>query len=290
MLRLIYRHRLPVYYGAIGAIVAGVVLPRLADALRPAALVLTFLGLVGASACLLASFLIGRRLPEREPIRVLAPVTGRWLAMNSPATKVPSHGVRLYGQAYAIDLAFEPETAEAGTGEAGTGELGRPEFGDGPAMRPPEDYPAFGQPVRAMVAGTVVRVDDRQRDHRARSSVGAVFYLLAEGALRELGGPRRVVGNHVVIDAGDGVFALLAHLRRGSATVRVGDVVTAGQTVGRCGNSGNSSEPHVHAQLMDRASPLTGQGLPLVFMDVRVGGQPGVGDGMPANGEHLHAC
>ncbi|MBV9095093.1 MAG: M23 family peptidase, partial [Streptosporangiaceae bacterium] len=41
---------------------------------------------------------------RREPVTVRPPVTGRWLAVNSPANRVPSHGVHAYGQGYAIDL------------------------------------------------------------------------------------------------------------------------------------------------------------------------------------------
>lgn len=279
-LRSVYRYRLPVYFVAIAAVLLGLLLPKIGEGLREAASALTLLGLVLVLACLVASVLVGRRIPAREPVPVLSPVTGRWLALNSPATKVPSHGVRLYGQAHAIDLVYEPDGVDAPV---------RPELGDGPAMRAATDYPAFGRPVRAMIAGTVVRVVDGQRDHRARSSIGAVFYLLVEGSLRELGGPSRIVGNHIVIDAGDGVFALLAHLRRGSATVRVGDTVAAEDVVGQCGNSGNSSEPHVHAQLMDRPSPWTGQGVPLVFADVRIGDEETARHAIPGNGEHVTA-
>ncbi|WP_024794914.1 M23 family metallopeptidase [Tomitella biformata] len=274
-MRALYRHRMAVYVGAFFALVLGIVLQRVDDGLRTVALTLNFSGLLTLFGCLLVAVPMAKRIPAREPILVTSPVTGRWLALNSPATKVPSHGIRLYGQAHAIDLAYEPEGAA------------RPQFGDGPAMRPAADYPAFGQPVRAMVAGTVVRVDDRQRDHRARSSLAAVLYMYAEGAIKEFGGPRRVVGNHIVIDAGAGVFALVAHLQQGSAVVEVGDTVAAGQIIGHCGNSGNSSEPHVHAQLMDRASTWTGQGLPLVFADVQIGEGPEFSHGVPENGEHM---
>lgn len=50
--------------------------------------------------------------------------------------------------------------------------------------------------------------------------------------------------------------------------MKVGETVRAGTRIARCGNSGNNSEPHVHAQLMDRASPWTAQGLPMLFVDV----------------------
>ncbi|PRX51236.1 peptidase M23-like protein [Prauserella shujinwangii] len=238
----------------------------LLDVATPAGIVLVLLGLA-------AQFAPGLDAPG-PPRTVHPPVTGRWRALNSPASKVPSHGVRAYGQAYAVDLVYEPDDRE------------RPAFGAGPGMRPPEDYPAFGQPVLSMVSGTVVRVRDGARDHRSRTAWWSLLYLLFEGMVREIGGAGRVVGNHVVVAAEDGTFALVAHLRRGSAEVREGDTVHAGQRIGQCGNSGNSSEPHVHAQLMDRASPAAARGLPLRFTGIRIGDGP-VTDGMPANNEHL---
>lgn len=217
-----------------------------------------------------------RFLPQRSPIRVHAPVAGRWQALNSPVTAVPSHGVRAYGQAYAIDLVHDP-----------VGHV-RPEFGQ-KMMRASAEYPAFGQPVLAMIDGTVVRTSDWRRDHRARSNGWGIMYLMLEGMLREIGGPGFVVGNHVVIRGDDGVYAAVVHLQQGSATVAVGDRVQAGSQVGLCGNSGNSSEPHVHAQLMDRASFLIAQGVPMTFTNITMGEAQNPAESLPANGEHLVA-
>ncbi|MGW9021999.1 M23 family metallopeptidase [Leucobacter chromiiresistens] len=219
-----------------------------------------------------------RLIPRRAPVTVASPVTGRWRALNSPASRVPSHGVRLFGQSHAIDLVAEPADPAHGV---------RPEFGSGAAMRPNADYPAFGAPVRAMLSGTVVRASDRRRDHRARSTRAALAYLTIEGELRLLGGPGLVVNNHVVIRDANGVFALVAHLQRGSVVVDVGDTVRAGDTIGRCGNSGNSSEPHVHAQRMDRASPAFAIGVPMRFAGVLLDDAQESADLLPKNDHHM---
>jgi murein DD-endopeptidase MepM/ murein hydrolase activator NlpD len=234
--------------GLIG-IVAGVVLSFfISGALYVAAA--GFVVLLAGTALTLAPL----PLPERSPVTVAPPVRGRWVAANSPASKVPSHGTHGYGQTYAIDLVYEPA------------EGARPVFGaPGPGFRRPSDFPAFGEPVYAPAAGVVVAARDGARDHRSRSNWTAYAYMLLEGSVRELGGTRSVLGNHVVLDLGDGVYAALAHLRRGSVSVRAGDRVRAGQEIARCGNSGNSSEPHLHFQLMDHPRVLLAAGLPFGF-------------------------
>ena len=237
--------------------------------------ILSMLGLVLILLGLAAVFVPGGDRTD-EPRAVRSPVQGRWLAMNSPATKVPSHGIRAYGQSHAVDLVFDPE------------DLPRPEFGSGAGMRPPSDFPAYGQPVFAPVSGRVVAVRANARDHRSRSRWWAVLYMLVEGMIREIGGARHIVGNHVVIDTGEGCYGLVAHLQQHSAAVGVGDDVLAGQHVGRCGNSGNSSEPHVHVQLMDRAALSAARGVPMIFTGVTVGSST-TSAGMPANGEHMVA-
>lgn len=98
-----------------------------------------------------------------------------------------------------------------------------------------------------------------------------------------------MVGNHVTIRSDDGVYATVAHLRRGSLTVKVGDRVSAGSIIGQCGNSGNTSEPHVHAQLMDRVSLWIAQGLPMAFADITLDDEKESADTLPANDQHMTA-
>ena len=209
------------------------------------------------------------------PTTVRSPVSGRWLAMNSPATRVPSHGLHMYGQTYALDVVHEPEHEQ------------RPAFGWRPVMRRPNEFPAFGQPVLAPADGVVVRVHDRERDHWSRNSWPALPYRLLEGPVRELLGPSRILGNHVVLDVGGSTFAAVAHLRRGSVRVRPGQHVAAGEQLAECGNSGNSSEPHVHAQLMDHPRVTRAAGVPMAFSQVEMDGR--VTDGLPRNGQRFTA-
>jgi murein DD-endopeptidase MepM/ murein hydrolase activator NlpD len=77
--------------------------------------------------------------------------------------------------------------------------------------------------------------------------------------------PGVLYGNTVVIDHGTGEYSLLGHLQKGSVSVKPGERVVAGQQVARCGNSGMSTEPHLHYQLMDDAEWTKAQGLPAQF-------------------------
>jgi murein DD-endopeptidase MepM/ murein hydrolase activator NlpD len=71
-----------------------------------------------------------------------------------------------------------------------------------------------------------------------------------------------VGGNHVVLDIGGGHYAFYAHLKPGSLKVKLGDKVKRGQVIGLVGNTGNSTEPHLHFHVADGISPLGSEGLP----------------------------
>ena len=82
-------------------------------------------------------------------------------------------------------------------------------------------------------------------------------------AKRARGGAGALAGNHVIIQRDGGGYVVLAHLRTGSIRVEDGERVAVGRELGQCGNSGNSTQPHVHVQVMDSPDPFTARGLPL---------------------------
>ena len=191
-------------------------------------------------------------VPLRTPVAPLVldlPFTGAWRVTQGHGCASQHRRGRLGGE-LAWDLAAIPE--EGSGASARYAETHRN-----------EDSATFGREVRAPVAGTVVAVvdgvadNDEQREFPRRS--------LVESALA----PRWIFGNYVVLDAGEGRFVLLAHLKRGSLVVQAGARVVAGQLLGRAGNSGNTMLPHLHVQVMDRADPAHPEvsGLPGVFRD-----------------------
>jgi hypothetical protein len=80
-------------------------------------------------------------------------------------------------------------------------------------------------------------------------------------------------GNHIILEVADGKYAFYAHLKPGSVAVKAGEEVTKGQVIGRTGNSGSSTGPHLHFQMMDRPSALMADGRPYVFDQFTVTGK-----------------
>ncbi len=167
------------------------------------------------------------------------PFAGRWLVQNSPADRVPSHGTPLFASSYAID--FVPVDVRGRTAPIRVRTLVFPE--------PPERFPGFGRDLLAPVEGVVVGTRDTEADHPAHRGLPSVAYALTQRG-RVRGGWATLAGNHVLIET-QGIFVALCHLQQGSVSVDVGDHVRVGELLGRCGNSGNSTEPHVHLQAVD---------------------------------------
>lgn len=191
------------------------------------------------------------------------PFEGRWLTRNSPASRVPSHGTTLWASSFAID--FVPVDEEGRSAPITVGSLLRPE--------PPERFPGFGRPVLAPVHGVVVALHHAEPDHRSFRGLPSVGYALTQRR-RAAGGWVGLAGNHVMIHTREGPVVAVCHLQRGSVQVRLGQGVRRGQVLGRCGNSGNSTEPHVHLQAIDRVDVLHARAVPVTF-----------GGYLPRNGE-----
>ena len=227
------------------------------------------------SLLVLARFGVGRL---GGTIEIVAPVRGRWRALSSPATRVPSHGTHEYGQTWALDIVAVPSESVA------------PSFGGLRGPLPPQVFPSFGQPVFAGGDGTVVLARDGAPDRGSRNSWLLLPLFVVESALRGIGGERFVFGNLVVIKLDHGGYQALAHLQHGSARPAVGDRVAAGEQVARCGNSGNSTEPHLHLQLMNRPSPTAAVGYSFLLRGIRIDGPDAVTErGVPARGELFSA-
>jgi hypothetical protein len=107
-----------------------------------------------------------------------------------------------------------------------------------------QNYLCYGQPVYAVADATVDSVLDGLPNGRPE----------AHGKPADPKVPMTldtIAGNNVILKLSDGIYAGYAHLQPHSTRVKVGDHVKAGDILGLIGDSGNSTEPHLHFQLMD---------------------------------------
>jgi len=148
-----------------------------------------------------------------------APFRGEWYVFQGGRSALLNHHYLIPAQRHALDLCKLNDD--------------RTSHGDATKL---ESYAAYGQELFAPADGKIVKVVN----DRADEAIG--------GSDEE-----NPVGNHVVIEIGAEKFVLLAHLMKASVVVREGDPVQHGDKLARCGNSGNTSEPHLHLQVQNRA-------------------------------------
>lgn len=118
-----------------------------------------------------------------------------------------------------------------------------------------EQYFSFGAPVTAVADGTVVAVQDGAPEGTPNQPPTSVKL------------PSDYGGNGVVEQIAPGVWAMYEHLQPGSIAVRVGEKVATGQVLGKLGNTGNSTAPHLHFQLCDGPTILACNSLPFELND-----------------------
>jgi len=167
---------------------------------------------------------------------------GPWLAANGPAdasghrrSLIPIYGTPAIAQRFAIDWVKVSDEDKTFKGDSLKN----------------ESYYAEGVDALAVANGTVVEVKDSIPENVPGVNSRAVPITL-----------ETVGGNHVIIDIGGGYYAFYAHLKPGSLEVKLGDKVKRGQVIGHVGNTGNSTEPHLHFHVADANSPLGSEGVP----------------------------
>jgi len=184
---------------------------------------------------------------------------GVWLAGNGPGNEsghrralIPI-GTAAIAQRFAIDFVKVDEDNRTYSGD----------------RLKNESYYAYGNEALAVARGTVVALKDGIPQNIPGANSRAVPITL-----------ETVGGNHVILDIGNGRFAFYAHLQPGSLRVKLGDQVQRGQVLGLVGNSGNSTEPHLHFHLSDGNSPLGSEGIPYGYDEFSLVGRcTGLGGG-----------
>ena len=120
-----------------------------------------------------------------------------------------------------------------------------------------KNYFCYGQTILSPASGKVIDLFDTDPD----MPIGV------------LGGGTKPVGNHIVIEVAPKEFLFICHFQPNSVKVKVGDTVEQGQILGLVGNSGNTTEPHIHIHLQDSKTQGFGEGIPLYFHHYTVNGK-----------------
>jgi len=163
--------------------------------------------------------------------KYIMPIRGEWLVFWGGTNEFVNYHYVYENQRYAYDL------VKVQDGQS---------YQKSPNQN--ENYYAFDQAIIAPADGKVVKVVDGIKDNVPRE-------------MDEL----NAAGNYVVIEHANHEFSMIAHFKKNSILVKSGDVVTEGQPIGKCGNSGNSSESHIHFQVMDSSDIVYGKSIRILF-------------------------
>ncbi len=198
----------------------------------------------------------------RSAVVISPPVYGEWAAFNGPSNTsghrrliLALEGHIAIGQRFAIDF-LQVDSS---------GSSHRP--GADPLKN--SSYYAYGTELHAVADGVIAGTKDSIPENVPGANSRAVTITM-----------QTVGGNYVAIEIGGGLYAY-AHVQPGSLRVRVGDHVRRGQVVALLGNSGNSTEPHVHFQVADGPTFLSSEGVPYAIEHFDVIGHCGISSGPP---------
>jgi len=203
---------------------------------------------------------------EKNMLTVAFPLQGIYISPNTPGTKVPSHGTAGFGEEYAIDFVMIRESDK----------LKKPyrkSFFEyvfkGLDLN---DFYGWGQTIYSPVNGEIIETENSIVERNPvnifndyRNSMRVTKDYLDHGA-----SSITITGNCVVIKIDENVYALLAHLKKGSVKVRVGQNVAEHDEIGQLGHSGNSTMPHLHMQFMNSRDYKIAKGIPFVFKSYEI--------------------
>ena len=177
---------------------------------------------------------------ERNITKLQLPFNGEWTVFWGGDTKELNYHVENEAQKNAIDIVIKDEKGDSFKT-------------DGIAN---EDYYAFGKELIAPCDGEIVLVVDGIKDNKPS----------------ELN-PMYAPGNTVIIKTDNNEYLFLAHFKQNSIRVKQGQKVKQGELLGLCGNSGNSSEPHLHFHIQNVEDMNTATGVKCYFDKLKVNGQ-----------------
>ncbi len=168
------------------------------------------------------------------------PFQGEWLVINGGINKELSHSWEINSQRYAYDFLIVDSE-------------GRSFSLDGKKL---VSYYCYGKDILSPADGIVIKIYDKCKDSK----------IMPKQATDPL--IRDIRGNYIVIKHTEDEYSVLAHLKQGSIVVKEGEFIKRLQKIAQCGNSGNTSEPHLHFQVQDGKSFFYSEGKKIRFRNL----------------------
>jgi hypothetical protein len=177
---------------------------------------------------------------ERNKTKLILPFKDQWNVFWGGDTREDNYHVDYGSQKHAFDLLINDET-------------GKSFKNDGKSN---EDYYVFGKELIAPCDGEIVLAVDGIKDNVPKAM-----------------NPIYLLGNAVIIKTENNEYLVFAHLKQHSVSVKQGQIIKQGQILGLCGNSGNSSEPHLHFHIQNKEDLSVANGIKCYFDKIMVNGQ-----------------
>lgn len=178
----------------------------------------------------------------KSEVEYILPFNDKWVAVNGCFRKEYSHSWDIPTQRYAYDFIMLDEHGKSHDGK----------------FNECNGYYCYDKDILSPADGVVVEIVNNASDS----------LIFPKG--RFFSRAKHVAGNYIVIQHTKSEYSTLVHLKKDSITVKVGETVSQGQTIAKCGNTGNSTEPHLHFQLQTGQSFYNSAGLPIHFRNINL--------------------
>lgn len=178
----------------------------------------------------------------------ILPFNGCWKVANGGSIRENSHSWGIFTQRYAYDF-FITDSNYISFNDQG---------------RKLKDYYCFEKAVLSPADGKVIMIRNKTKDYQAVGDLSLDWKV------------KDFRGNFVIIKHYENEYSFIAHFKLDSIKVKEGDRVRQGQTIGLCGNSGHSTEPHIHFHLQDSRNLWIATGLPIRFKEFETQTKEGV--------------
>ncbi len=177
---------------------------------------------------------------ERNETKLILPFNGEWTVFWGGDTKELNYHVESEAQKNAFDIVISDKNGKTFKTDGKTN----------------EDYFAFGKELIAPCDAEVVLVVDGVKDN-------------IPGELN----PIYIPGNTVILKTANNEYLFFAHFKQNSIVVKQGQKVKQGELLGLCGNSGNSSEAHLHFHIQNVEDMNKATGAKCYFEEIIVNGK-----------------